>query len=258
MKAALQSYPFAETALQPDEERELALAVRRGDANARDRMIRANLALVAKLADRFRRREDIEADVMAEGVCGLIRAVDGFDPSHGTRFSTYATPHIEGEMKRVCIESRSPVKLTEYARSMARKWEAARKTLLIAGQIASPAQVAEFLGLGRKRAMFAETAVQATHAAPVAELVGVAATPEEPEEDPRAAERELLRQGMATLNRVERRVISELYGLRGPARPLHVVAAMIRRGIPAVKQIQATAEAKLRDAAAGVTSSTEG
>lgn len=68
---------------------------------ARDRMIRANLRLVVKLARRYRNRLLTlpYSDLIEEGNVGLIRAVEKFNPELGFRFSTYATWWI-----RQCIE----------------------------------------------------------------------------------------------------------------------------------------------------------
>src|SRR5690606_11129747 len=60
---------------------------------ARDRMIRANLRLVVKLARQYRRRHLTlpYADLLEEGNLGLMKAVEKFNPELGFRFSTYAT-----------------------------------------------------------------------------------------------------------------------------------------------------------------------
>ena len=71
-----------------DEDKHIAEAIRDGLA-ARDRMIKANLRLVIWAADKFRRTGAFDtADLCQEGVIALMRAVDGFDPELGFRFST--------------------------------------------------------------------------------------------------------------------------------------------------------------------------
>ena len=78
-----------ETALlNAEEERELAYRIERGDSEARDHLIRANLRLVVNVARKYVGRGPGLEDLIAEGNLGLLRAVEGFDPSMNTRFSS--------------------------------------------------------------------------------------------------------------------------------------------------------------------------
>lgn len=67
---------------------------------ARDELIEMHLPLVEHIASRFRHRGEPHADLVQVGTVGLINAVDRFDSSRGTAFSTFATPTIAGEIKR--------------------------------------------------------------------------------------------------------------------------------------------------------------
>jgi RNA polymerase sigma factor (sigma-70 family) len=86
------------TPLTAAEEGRLALLVREGDRDARNRMVEANVALVAHLARRLRPADSPvpHVDLVQEGVLGLMQAVERFDPARGTRFSTYASWWIRG------------------------------------------------------------------------------------------------------------------------------------------------------------------
>jgi RNA polymerase primary sigma factor len=86
------------TPLTAAEEGRLALLVREGDRGARNRMVEANVALVAHLARRLRPPGSPvpHVDLVQEGVLGLMQAVERFDPERGNRFSTYATWWIRG------------------------------------------------------------------------------------------------------------------------------------------------------------------
>src|SRR5258708_4360164 len=78
--------------LTREREHELALRWReRGDASARDLLIRSQLRNVVTIARRYRHEASATFDeLIAEGNFGLIQALARFDPSQGTRFVTYA------------------------------------------------------------------------------------------------------------------------------------------------------------------------
>ena len=84
------------------EERRLALRVQRGDLDAKERMIRANLRLVVHIARAYQRADHglTLADLVQEGTFGLVRAVEKFEPQRGHRFSTYATIWIRQSISR--------------------------------------------------------------------------------------------------------------------------------------------------------------
>ena len=71
-----------------------------GDVAARDQLIRQCLPLARKLAGRYVRRDEPIDDLLQVASVGLIKAVDRFDPSRGTAFSSFAVPSILGELKR--------------------------------------------------------------------------------------------------------------------------------------------------------------
>jgi len=98
------------TPLDTTEEGRLASLAREGDRGARNRMVEANVALVAHLARRLRPEGCTlsHADLVQEGVLGLIQAVERFDPSRGHRFSTYATWWIRGAILRAIRAASGP------------------------------------------------------------------------------------------------------------------------------------------------------
>lgn len=71
---------------------------RRGDAEAREELVRRNLRLVRSVANRFRRVPVDDEDLFQAGCMGLVKAVDRFDPGRGVAFSTFAVPCIAGEI----------------------------------------------------------------------------------------------------------------------------------------------------------------
>src|ERR1700676_1542320 len=81
--------------LNASEGKELASRIEDGDGEARDRMVRANLRLVVNIARSYTGKGLGLQDLIEEGNLGLLRAVEGFDPSMNTRFSAYASYWIK-------------------------------------------------------------------------------------------------------------------------------------------------------------------
>lgn len=71
-----------------------------GDTDAREKLVMSHLNLVRFLANKFKNRGEPIDDLIQVGYLGLLKAIDGFDPSRGLEFTTYATPTILGEIKR--------------------------------------------------------------------------------------------------------------------------------------------------------------
>jgi len=82
------------------EEIELAKRIERGDLDAKDRMINANLRLVVSQARRYQGHGLPLEDLVQEGMIGLIRAVEKFDWRRGFKFSTYGTLWIRQAIQR--------------------------------------------------------------------------------------------------------------------------------------------------------------
>ncbi len=90
------AYPLLTAA----EEVELAQLIERGDLQAKDRMINANLRLVVAQARRYQGHGLPMEDLVQEGMLGLIRAVEKFDWRKGFKFSTYGTLWIRQAIQR--------------------------------------------------------------------------------------------------------------------------------------------------------------
>ena len=86
----------------------------------RSSMIENNMGLVYACVKRFVGRGIEYDDLVQAGSMGLIKAVDGFDESRGFKFSTYATPVILGEIKRLFRESGS-VKVSRSIKDLSMK-----------------------------------------------------------------------------------------------------------------------------------------
>ncbi len=105
--------------LTSDEEKELAKRIEKGDIEARNKLIQANLRLVVSIAKRYIGRTPnlTLLDLIQEGNMGLARAVDKFDYRRGFKFSTYATWWIRQAITRALADQsrtiRIPVHMVE-------------------------------------------------------------------------------------------------------------------------------------------------
>ena len=138
--------------LTADEEKMLAKRIEQGDDLARDRMVRANLRLVVNIARGYVGKGLALQDLIEEGNLGLLRAVQGFDPEVGTRFSTYASYWIKQSIRRAVMNNGRPIRLPAYMVSLLSKWK--RATAVLAdglGRAPTPEEVGKALRLSKKK-----------------------------------------------------------------------------------------------------------
>lgn len=112
----------------------------------RGEFIQNNLGLVHCCAGRFRGRGIEYEDLYAAGCLGLVKACDGFDPSRGLCFSTYAVPVILGEIKKLFRDG-GTVKVSRTLKELGLKINAERERCLKrTGTEPGVTQLAETLG----------------------------------------------------------------------------------------------------------------
>lgn len=147
--------------LSSNDEQELAIAIGEGDIQARDRMVRANLRLVVNIARGYTGKGLGLQDLIEEGNLGLLRAVEGFDPAMGTRFSTYASYWIKQSIKRALINSAKTIRIPAYMVELLSKWRRASTRLTEElGRTPTPEEVARVLGLPRKKLPIIKKAIR--------------------------------------------------------------------------------------------------
>lgn len=156
--------------LTADDEKRLAEAIARGDAAARDHMVRANLRLVVNIARGYANRGLPLPDLIEEGNLGLLRAVEGFDPKVGTRFSTYASYWIKQSIKRALINNGKTIRIPAYMVELLSKWRRATARLSdVLGRTPTPEEIARMLGLARKKLPIIKKAIHVHTATPQTE-----------------------------------------------------------------------------------------
>jgi len=94
-----------------EEEVVLAGRIKKGDQEARHKMVRSNLRLVVKIARDYSNFGLPLLDLISEGNIGLMKAVERFDPQKGGKLSTYAAWWIKQSIKRALANQSKTIRL---------------------------------------------------------------------------------------------------------------------------------------------------
>jgi len=153
--------------LNAEEEKLLAYRIEDGDSEARDRMVRANLRLVVNIARSYTGKGLSLQDLIEEGNLGLLRAVEGFDPSMNTRFSTYASYWIKQSIKRALVNTAKTIRIPAYMVELLAKWRRATTKLQEElGRAPTKEEIARSLNLPKKKLKIIEKAIRVYNSAP--------------------------------------------------------------------------------------------
>ncbi|MCH7905598.1 MAG: sigma-70 family RNA polymerase sigma factor [Armatimonadetes bacterium] len=138
--------------LTSEEEVVLTRAARRGDGQARERLIESNMRLVINIAKNYRNQTIPLEDLIQDGAIGLMHAVERFDPGRGYRFSTYATHWIRQAIGRAIDNKSKAIRLPAHISQTLRKIERMKaKVMREQGSEATADQIARELGITNKR-----------------------------------------------------------------------------------------------------------
>jgi RNA polymerase primary sigma factor len=245
--------------LTADEEFALVQRMLKGDQQAGDRLIRANLGLVVWMARRYTGRGLDLDDLIAEGNLGLIRAVHSFRPDLGARFSTYAVFWIRQHLRRALAAQARPVRIPVGTAQGLARWRRAEDSLREElGRAPLPEEVALRLALTGKRLDVLRHAagvlaaacrpVQGNGALLANLCVDRRARP--PEVLERAEEARWVRQLLDQLEERSALVLHLRFGLDGQGpRTLEAIGAVLGLTRERVRKIQNKALERLREAA---------
>ncbi len=244
----------------PVGERELVLAAQGGDRGARDALMEMFMPLVASVARRYRGTPALTRDeLLQEGVVGLLRALERYDPALGTPFWGYASWWVRQAMQQLVSEVARPVVLSDRAsRQLARLKRVHSDHVQAHRREPTSAQLAAGSGMGA-------TQVQSLLAAsmrprgldePTATGDDGGSSPGDLLADPRAEDAfedvstrvaavELTRM-MGVLSDRERTVVRSHYGLDPPPRTLRELGVDLGVTAERVRQIECDALDKLR------------
>lgn len=249
--------------LAADAERELVARALAGDPSARADLVETFLPLVSAMARIYRETPTVgRMELVQEGVVGLLRALERYDPGRGVPFWAYASWWVRQAMQQVVSELTLPVVMSDRAlRQMSRIREAHGEHVLRHGREPTTRELAERTGFSADQ---------------IGSLERVERTPrslEEPADerddlvdrfgdllaDPLAEteyervldeiEVEELRSLLAGLTARERMILRARYGLDGPEQTLSEIARGVGLSAERVRQIEQRALSKLRAAA---------
>jgi len=247
----IDQYPL----LTAKEEADLARRVRKGDAEARDRMIRSNLRLVVHLAAQYSQRGTALMDLIAEGNIGLMKAVERFKPEKHTRFSTYATWWIRQHVRRALQTCGPTVRVPGYMVELVARWRRATRVLTERlRRHPTDEEVASEMRISPHRMRMISKALHAaatTDRAPDMSWVFEGTYADDRIAPPDRAliedgERDLIKRCLEALNERESEVIQLRYGLySGEPMTLERIGERLRLTRERIRQIEAQALRKL-------------
>jgi len=243
--------------LTRQEEIILGRRVRLGDEAARERMIKANLRLVVKIARGYEDYGMPLLDLISEGNIGLMKAVDRYDPERGVKFSCYAVFWIRQYIRRALHNQlqtiRTPVHIQEKLFQIQR---AAGRLRELTGREPSEAEISHESGLAEKKvrkvrqAVFNMTSLEAPmgdDGNPTAEVIADHKAVDPAQTVEADSTSDLLHECLRKLSPREQVVISHRFGIdSADEQTLDEVGLQLGITRERVRQIQNDALRKLR------------
>jgi RNA polymerase sigma factor (sigma-70 family) len=249
-------------AVAGDEADALARRAQAGDEAAREELIRRLLPLVHATARRYRTEGLEQADLLQEGIVGLLRALQRFDPERGVPFAAFATWWIRQSLQEARGDFMRPLRLPPKAlRQLSqlksehqRIYEGERRSAKV-GELAERTNIE----LGQAEALLVADARERSLDEPIASMDAELGTLGDLLEDPLSAAAyedvvdavagEQLRALLSRLTEREREVVRARFGFDAPAEKLSDVGERLGVSAERVRQIEERALAKLRSAA---------
>ncbi len=246
--------------LTAKEERELAKRIEKGDKEAKNELIQANLRLVVSIAKRYDRRSPklTLLDLIQEGNLGLFRGAEKFDWRRGYKFSTYATWWIRQAITRALADQARTIRIPVHMIETISKYAQTKKKLLqdlgreplseeIAAEMGIEPEKVRHIGKISQRVVSLETPVGEDEDSILAEFI------KDEKEIPSdvIAARDFLRvrlnEILVELSPREQKILSLRFGLKdGITHTLEEVGQVFGVTRERIRQIEANALEKIR------------
>jgi RNA polymerase primary sigma factor len=245
--------------LTPEQEIELAKRIQKGDEQAREHMIKANLRLVVKIARDYEGLGLPLLDLINEGNIGLMKGVERFNPTKGAKLSTYAALWIKQAIRRALGNQSKTIRLPVHVvDKMAHIRVAERKLREALGREPTDEEVAEEMGFSLRQVKLYREAGKAPVSldAPlsdgedgkqVSEVVADPNAVAAYDHMVKQGDTELLKEVLQTLTERERNILTMRFGLTGDSpKTLEEVGEHYSLTRERIRQIQEEALLRLR------------
>ena len=221
--------------LAPDQEADLAVRIHKGDLQARNELVTANLRFVVSVAKQYQNLGVPLDDLINEGNIGLIRAAERFDPTKGFKFATFAVWWIRQAIMLFLVDKSRMVRLPQNIvnvlsriRNAANAFEQENQRPPLSAELAertgmSVEKVEEYLG-HTTSTISMDTPLSADSDATVGEMLPDTSSDAADEKLMAESLRHDLQVAMSSVTRREQEIIRMYYGLDGEARSMDEIA----------------------------------